>query len=179
MLKAQIGCSIETLLCKQFGLSAEYLGKRIQTIFLDGRPVDDVNSTIIEHGSTLALSAAMPGLAGATLRKGSFYASMRSQISYREVTTSKPLQEGIILLKLFNLLLKELGPTFLKQGVWINGKDLSDFFRGQPDDFWAGCHMAQLGGKDLNVAELSEMNWADKEVFLQVRVVQEPARRIQ
>jgi hypothetical protein len=170
-VKAQAGCSVKTLLCQQLGLSQEYLEERIQTIFLDGRPVDDVNSAIIEHGSTLALSAAMPGLAGATLRKGGYYAPMRSQISYRQVTTSKPLQEGMIFLKLFNLVLKELGPTFLKQGVWINGKDLSDFFKRQPDNFWAGCHMAQLGGKDLDVAELLEVKWADREVFLQVRVV--------
>jgi hypothetical protein len=170
-VKAQAGCSVKTLLCQQLGLSQEYLEERIQTIFLDGRPVDDVNSAIIEHGSTLALSAAMPGLAGATLRKGGYYAPMRSQISYRQVTTSKPLQEGMIFLKLFNLVLKELGPTFLKQGVWINGKDLSDFFKRQPDNFWAGCHMAQLGGKNLDVAKLLEVKWADTGVFLQVRVV--------
>jgi hypothetical protein len=170
-VKAQAGCSVKTFLWEQLGVSPEYLEERIQTIFLDGRPVDDVNSAIIEHGSTLALSAAMPGLAGATLRKGGYYAPMRSQISYRQVTTSKPLQEGMIFLKLFNLVLKELGPTFLKQGVWINGKDLSDFFKRQPDNFWAGCHMAELGGKDLDVAELLEVKWADREVFLQVRVV--------
>ena len=169
-VKARVGCSIKTLLCRQLGLSPEYLEERIQTIFLDGRPVDDVNSAIIEHGSTLALSAAMPGLAGATLRKGGLYASMRSQITYREATTSKPLEEGTILLKLFNLPLRELGPTFLKRGVGIKGKDLSDFFERQPDDFWAGCHMAQLGGKDLDVAELLEKKWTDEEVFLQIRV---------
>jgi hypothetical protein len=171
MVKTQVGCSIKILLCKQLGLSPEYLEERIQTIFLDGKPVDDVNSAIIEHGSTLALSAAMPGLAGATLRKGGLFASMRSQISYQQVATSKPLQEGVILLKLFNLLLKDLGPTFLKQGIWINGKDLSDFFKRQPDDFWAGCHMAQLDGKDVDVVELLEIKWAGKEVLLQVRIV--------
>ena len=169
-MKAQLGCSVKTLLCRQLGLSPEYVEKRIQTIFLDGRPVDDVNSAIVEDGSTLALSAAMPGLAGATLRKGGYYAPMRSQISYREVTTSKPLEEGMVLLKLFNLPLRELGPTFLKRGVWIKGKDLSDFFERQPDDFRAGCHMAQLGGKDLDVAELLEKKWTDEDVFLQVRV---------
>lgn len=169
-MKAQVGCSIKTLLCRQLGLSPEYVEKRIQTIFLDGRSVDDLNSAVVEDGSTLALSAAMPGLAGATLRKGGYYAPMRSQISYREVTTSKPLEEGTILLKLFNLPLKELGPTFLKRGVWIKGKDLSDFFERQPDDFWARCHMAQLGGKDLDVAELLEKKCTDEDVFLQVRV---------
>jgi hypothetical protein len=30
--------------------------------------------------------------------------------------------------------------------------------------------MVQLGGKDFDVAELSEMKWTGKEVFLQVRV---------
>jgi hypothetical protein len=78
-VKVQAGCSVKTLLCEQLGLSPEYLEERIQTIFLDGRPVDDVNSAIIEDGSTLALSAAMPGLAGATLRKGGYYAPMRGR----------------------------------------------------------------------------------------------------
>jgi len=134
------------------------------------KPVDDVNSAIVEHGSTLALSAAMPGLAGATLRKGGYYSLMRSQISHREVTNSEPLQEGVVFMKLFILVLKELGPTFLNRGFLINGRDLSDFFIRQPDDFWAGGHMARLGGKELDVAELLEMKWADKEVFLQVTV---------
>lgn len=170
-VKAQVGCNIKTFLCRHLGLGLEYVEKGIQTIFLDGRPVDDVDSAMVEDGSILALSAAMPGLAGAILRKGGYYAPMRSQISYRKVTPSRPLQEGMILVKLFNLVLRDLGPIFLKQGVWIKGKDLSDFFLGQPDDFWTGCHAAQLDGKDLSVAELLEMKWNDKEVFLQIRTV--------
>ncbi|MBW1863527.1 MAG: hypothetical protein JRJ02_14325, partial [Deltaproteobacteria bacterium] len=136
MVKAQVG------FCKQLGVSPEYLEDRIQTIFLDGKPVDHVNSAIIEHGSTLALSAAMPGLLGATLRKGSYYAAMRSQISYRKKTKLGPIQEGMVFLKLFNLLLGELGPDFLKRGIWLDGKILEDFFKGQSNDFWAGCKAA-------------------------------------
>ena len=34
---------------------------------LDGKPVDDIGSSFLHDGSTLALSAAMPGLVGATL----------------------------------------------------------------------------------------------------------------
>ena len=171
MVKAQVGCSIKAFLCQQLGLSPEYVDKTIQTIFLDGRPVDDIDSAMVEDGSTLALSAAMPGLAGATLRKGGYYAPMRSQISYREVTTSRPLQEGMILVKLFNLVLRDVGPTLLKQGIWIKGEDLSDFLGRQPDDFWSGCQRAQVDGKDLNVAELLEMKWNDQEIFLQLRVI--------
>jgi hypothetical protein len=168
MVKAQVDCTIKTLLCQQLGLSPEYLETRIQTIFLDGRPVDDVNSATVMEGSTLALSAAMPGLVGATLRKGSYYASMRSQISYREMAPSKSPHKGMILLKLFNFILKELGPTFLKQGVWINGKDISDFFTRQSDDFWAGCEAATVNGKKFDLDKLLDITWEGKHVFLQL-----------
>lgn len=169
IVKAQVGCSIKTLLCQQLDLSPEYLEERIQTIFLDGKPVDDVHSATVKQGSTLALSAALPGLVGASLRKGGYYAPMRSQISYREVTPSGPLQEGVIILKLFNLTLKELGPTFLKRGVWINREDLSDFFKRQPDDFWSAFKAARVDGKKFDLEKIPEIRLADRYVFLQLR----------
>jgi len=169
IVKAHVGCSIKTLLCEQLDLSPDYLEERIQTIFLDGKPVDDVNIATVKQGSTLALSAALPGLVGAMLRKGGYYAPMRDQISYREVTTSEPLQEGIIFLKLFNLTLKELGPTFLKRGVWINGEDLSDFFKRQPDDFWSAFKAARVDGKKFDLEKIPEIRLADRYVLLQLR----------
>ena len=75
-LEGQVGCSAAAFLCQQYGLSSEYLDKTIQTIFLDGKPVDDVNSAMITPGSRLALSASMPGLAGATLRKAGFFSAI-------------------------------------------------------------------------------------------------------
>ena len=169
MVKVQVGSNIKSLLCRQFGLSPEYLEKRIQTIFLDGKPVDDVDSAIVKQGSTLALSAAMPGLVGATLRRGGYYAQMRSQISYREETGSEAIHEGMIFLKLFNLLLKELGPSFLKRGILIKGKHLSDFLKRQPDDFWAGCKEARLDDEKIDLETLKEIIWADEYVFLHLR----------
>jgi len=88
MVKIRVGCSIKSLLCNQLGLSQEYLEERIQTILLDGRPVDDVESAIVKQESTLALSAALPGLVGATLRKGGYYAPLRSHISHSETASS-------------------------------------------------------------------------------------------
>ncbi|MCP4349944.1 MAG: endonuclease/exonuclease/phosphatase family protein [Desulfobacterales bacterium] len=63
MLKVQVGCSIRSLLCKQTDVASDYVDERISTVFLDGKPVDDVDSAIVKNGSVLALSAAMPGLA--------------------------------------------------------------------------------------------------------------------
>ncbi len=81
-LNVQTGCSVKELLCQQFGIPEDYLDERIKTIFLNAKVVDDVSSATVNEGCTLALSGAMPGLVGAILRSGGFYASMRSQISY-------------------------------------------------------------------------------------------------
>ena len=169
MVKAEVGCSIKSFLCEQLGVGPEYLEDRIQTIFVDGKPVDDVNSAIIEHGSTLALSAAMPGFLGATLRKGSYYAAMRSEISYRKETKPGPVREGMVFLKLFNLLLRELGPHFLKRGIWVDGKILEDFFKSQSDDFRAGCRSARLDGERIEPDKLSDIKLMNEKVFLQLQ----------
>ena len=169
MVNARVRCSIKSLLCNQLGLSQEYLEERIQTILLDGRPVDDVESAIVKQESTLALSAALPGLVGATLRKGGYYAPLRSHISHSETASSQPIQEGMIFVKLFNLILRELGPTFLKKGIWINGRDLADFFKTQPDVFWSRCKGATVDGKKFDLDKLAHMKWPGRHVFLRVR----------
>jgi hypothetical protein len=170
MMKAQVGCSIKTLLCEQFGLNPDYLEKKIQTIFLDGKPVDDFDSAIVNSGSILALSAAMPGLVGAILRRGGHYAPMRDQISHKGETGPISLQEGMISLKLFNIVLKEVGPAFLKRGIWINGKDLEDFVKRQSDDFWSGCKAAQVDGEKIDSGKLPQVEWPNQQVYLQVEI---------
>jgi len=168
-VKTQPGRSVKSFLCEQLGLSPEYVEKRIQTLFLDGKPVDDKDSATIRNGSTLALSAAMPGLIGAVLRSGGFFASMRSTISHREETKVEGSQEGMVSLKLFNLLLREIGPAFLEKGIWIHGRDLQNFIEGKLDDFSTGCKKAILDDKEVDLKTLHEMKWADKNVFLLLR----------
>lgn len=168
-VKVETGRSVKSVLCDQLGLDPEYVVNRIQTLFLDGKPVDDMDSALIRDGSTLAISAALPGLAGRVLRRGGRFASMRSTISHREKATSERPKEGLVSFKLFNIVLKEMGPIFLKNGVWIEGKDLEDFIERQPDDFWAGCKKASLDGKEWDLRELSGLQWKNREVFLQLR----------
>jgi hypothetical protein len=170
-VKIQTGCSVKSFLCDQLGLSPEYVEKRIQTLFLNGKPVDDKDSATIRDGSTLALSAAMPGLVGAVLRSGGFFASMRSTISYREETEAGRPQEGMVSLKLFNILLREIGPAFLEKGIWVHGKDLQDVIDGKSDDFSTGCKEVILDGDEVDLKALSEIKWTGREVFLLVRAV--------
>ena len=82
ILRREVGCSVKSFLYHQLQLSCEFVEDKIQTIFLDGKPVDDLDAAYVKDGCSLALSAAMPGLVGATMRRGGYYASLRAQISH-------------------------------------------------------------------------------------------------
>lgn len=171
MIKARVGCSVMRFLREQIGLSPEAI-ERIQSVFLDGSPVDDLDSAMIRDGSSLALSAAMPGLVGATLRRGGAYSSFRSAITYRETGTQCASGEGFVQMKLFNLLMAELGPDFLRKGIYVSSSDLRDFLSGQSRDFWQGCRQILLDGKPTVAASLEDIAWLSHHdrVFLSLAV---------
>lgn len=170
-IKGYVGCSVKSFLCEQFGLSPEYLEKRIQTLFLDGDVVDDVERATVEDGATLSLSAAMPGLAGAVLRKGGYYATMRDQISCKEETTSASMQSGKVLVKLFNMPLQELGPIFLEHGIWVESNKFKDVLKARADDFQKGCREVLADGRQFEFKQFLEMDWGGGDIFLEVKTV--------
>jgi hypothetical protein len=169
-VKSKVGVSVQELLCRQLGLSADYLDNRIQTIFLDGKAVDNVKTAVIRQDSALALSAAMPGLAGVTLRRGGAYATMRQKITHKKNAKNEIVKDGSIVLKLFNLVARDIGPMFLIQGIWISGKNLQDFFRKAPGHFWAGCRAAEIDGMHSEVEKLAHIDWKQKQVFLKLEI---------
>jgi hypothetical protein len=175
-VKAGVGCSVRMFLDKEMGVTPDIL-KQIQSIFLDGRPVDDIDSAVVKNGSLLAVSAAMPGLVGATLRRGGVYSSFRSTITYRETDGQYVQGEGFVQVKIFNLLMKTLGPALLRRGVFEKSTELMMFLKGQSGDYWKGCRQVLLNGKLLNtpasehIDVLSRHDW----IFLSVTGQQEAA----
>jgi hypothetical protein len=163
--------SLRTVLCGYLGLSQEYLEGRIQTIFLNGRPVDNMDVAMVGDGDTLALSAAMPGLVGATMRRGGFFASLRSGISHGAQDEMSAGGECQVKLKLFNLLTDELGPLFLAQGIWINQEVLAAFLKRQPEDFWAGLVTAELNDDVVEPRNLATMGGPDGDALVRLSVV--------
>ena len=127
------GSSIRQIIVDQLGIAEDYLENRVQTLFLNGKPVDDVDARMVSDGSVLALSAAMPGLAGATLRKGGKYASFRQQISLGGDLPFPAPRKGRMILKLFNQVAEEQGTVVLTKGIWISGGDLQDVIRKARD----------------------------------------------
>lgn len=145
----RVGCSVTELLCGQFGIAGEYVHGRITTVFLNGKAIDDLNAAIVRDGARLTLSAAMPGLVGATMRRGGFYAAMRGAMTYRESDEEGPAGRGTIRMKLFNLLLPELGPAFLGRGIGVTAAVLTDFFMQRHPAFWQECREILLDGAPL------------------------------
>lgn len=148
-MTASVPCTVCNLLCDQFGLSREYVSERITTIFLDGKTTDSIDDAMVRDHSTIALSAAMPGVVGATLRRGSYYSAMRSAITCTDKGKTGASREGLVFVKLFNLLLPELGTEFLKNGIFLNSSELLNFFLQEPDSFWRGCGEALLNGRPV------------------------------
>ncbi|HTG00812.1 MAG TPA: hypothetical protein VK654_09525 [Nitrospirota bacterium] len=120
------GTSVREFLTRVLGLDPEYIRNRIQSLFLDGKPVDDYDKAHVRDGSRLALSSALPGLVGATLRQGGLLASFRNTITYQE-TTAGTGGTSLVHVKLFNLIMDEMGPMLLQKGVLVKASVLRTF----------------------------------------------------
>ena len=167
---ASAGCSINEFLSQDWGISEAYINDRIQTIFLNGKAVDDSKSATLQEGANLALSAAMPGMVGSTFRKAGFFAGMRSQISHVKDPLAQQDQQIRVRLKLFNLIAKELGPAFLQKGVHLEGGQFHSFLQHRSEELKAAGLQFSLNEVQTDVTGLLEMNWENKHVFLQVTV---------
>jgi len=106
------------------GFTAEYTEKTVQTIFINGVAADSLDRSL-PAGSTLALSAAMPGLAGAIFRRQGLHGSLRSQPEAK--VASAQSASGFITLKLFNSIATDRASDLLVQGVHVPGKAFHNF----------------------------------------------------
>jgi hypothetical protein len=165
------GVSIRDLLCKQFDINPDYVEDRIRTAFLNGKPVDDFSTAIIESDDTLALSSAMPGLVGATFRKGGVLAAFRSTISHRRADTIVEGRAGVVSIKLFNLLTREIGLTFLKRGIIVDSDTAGWFFSDPPDAFRRDCKDILVDGQNMNANQLLQTITSESEDFAELRLM--------
>jgi hypothetical protein len=142
-------CPLLTFLTEGLGLERGFIEERIQTVLLDSSPVDDLASATVADGSSMALSAAMPGLVGAAMRRGGYYGTLRSAITRRE-GQKWPGKGGMVRVKVFNLLLEDLVPGLLEAGIVEAGSDMAEFLGRQEAAFWNGCAQILLNGSPLD-----------------------------
>ncbi len=167
-IRRRVDCSVEVFLRQEIDADPGMI-ERIQSIMLDGKPVDDLGSSLVRDGSTLALSAAMPGLVGATLRRGGAYSSFRSGITYRETEQACKPGEGWVRVKVFNLLMTEIGVRLLRSGVYVSTPDLLGFFEERALELHQRCR-STFNDKPSDVRDLAKsLAWAGMdEVFMTI-----------
>jgi hypothetical protein len=162
--------NLNHLLSERCGLGPEEVKGRIQTLFLNGKPVDDFTTTHVQDGDCLALSAAMPGLVGATMRSGGVLAGFRRSISHCEKAPQSAPREGLLSVKLFNLLIKEMGPRFLRKGILVDVGELGILFNTISDLDWKSCRRAALNSQKIDADSLAKMQWSKEDGFIRLEV---------
>jgi hypothetical protein len=111
------GQTLYDFLTEDCGIDSGYITAKIKTVFINGGPLDDIYKTKIKEGAVCALSGAMPGIVGAMMRIGSPYAPMRESITVKPDDSAKSAKEILFELKLFNVILSDIGSDFLQKGI--------------------------------------------------------------
>lgn len=153
-----MGCSIHDLLHDQLNIDEQLLETHVQTVFLDGKAVDNLHQSIIEDGCTVSLSGALPGLAGAAFRKSGFYAGLREAVSFHGMEKGQSLRPGSLTVKLFNLTGPTIGPFFLRYGIEIDGSELEEAFQTCSEPLFEGLRRVEINGRTSTPAALSTMD---------------------
>lgn len=128
------GESLGIFLDRLPGFTMEYIVDRVQTIFLDGNAIDDLQTPLNKDENVLAISAAMPGLAGAIFRMNSLHAALRTKGDIEQTPTNYADQIHVTL-KLFNMIAQERGGELLKRGVFLSGNCINTFLSERPTLF--------------------------------------------
>lgn len=169
LVEARAGMPLGAFLDALPGFHHEYIVNEIQTIFLNGTAIDDLETPLEGDHPVLALSAAMPGLAGAILRKNSFHAALRTTVTERG---DHHHQGNItITLKLFNSIARDCGPALLAGGIRLNAAVLQVFCATHPT-LAAGRRDMVLDGRPITAATLS--TWLEQENIITL-IVREAA----
>lgn len=123
------GNSIGAFLESLPGFTADYITDQVQTIFLNGIATDDMTTVLTGENPVLAISAAMPGLAGAIFRKNSLHAALRTTQSKQEHASSG--SKVTVTLKLFNSIARDRGAKLLRQGVTLGAAGIVKFLNSR------------------------------------------------
>lgn len=116
------------------GFSKQYLEENVQTIFINGTAADSFHA-LLRAGNVVALSAAMPGLAGAIFRRQGLHGSLRTQVMHSQLDTTK--EQGYIKVKYFNQIAIDRVAELLGAGALIEARSFQDFARRRGDLFQA------------------------------------------
>lgn len=155
-IRASAGASLRDVLIRDLGFSEEAVSERIQTAFLEGEVVDDLDAVSPGSGSTVALSAAMPGLLGASLRKGGIYAGLRGSITSKGSSADSGRGTREVRIKLYNLLAGEWGDFFLERGIMAEAHELRALVEERISELRQALARVRVDDSEITVTKLVE-----------------------
>ena len=151
VLNAEIGVSVQDLLVGGLGIDEAIVKNRIRTVFLNRRPVDDLNSAIVSQHAQIGLGGAAPGIVGIAMRRQSPVGFMRQDITHQGANPAAIRKPGQITIKLFSDVAELIAPLILKRGIIIEAPRLNAFLADM-----TGVHKVYLDDKTITLAELSK-----------------------
>ncbi|WP_153305758.1 hypothetical protein [Desulfogranum mediterraneum] len=170
LLPLNQAASLDSLLTTLPGFSASYLEKSVQTVFINGTAADSLGQKVYP-GQTLALSAAMPGLAGTIFRRNSPHSSLRSQAgTVPSRSREEEFQPGRITIKLFNSIATDTASALLCQGLLLSGRTLEKFLRKRRASLEQSLQQTGFRGRRLSYPELIQACGAVPELHLRVLI---------
>ncbi len=167
-IEVEIGNNLFDLLICQIGINERYLNEKVLTIFFNGKVVDDFSSEIVKDESVIALSSAMPGLAGAVFRKGGILSSMRSEQASTLENIVITKHKGQVTLKLFNLIASDLGADFYKRGVCIKGTHFIRYVKSKQSLLEKICKQFVFDGKKYEIGDLLFLSRPEADIVLTI-----------
>lgn len=124
------GETILSFLLTLDGFSESYLDREVQTVFYNGDALDELDTPLAGETATIALGSAMPGLAGAIMKKGSICGALRKN---RQIVDTESAGEPVaVRVKLFSTVARQRGPQLLLKGLKIDAGDLLHFLEIRP-----------------------------------------------
>ncbi|MEZ0575839.1 hypothetical protein [Halodesulfovibrio aestuarii] len=163
-IPADIGDTMMNFLIQRLGFDEGYIDSHVKTIFINGKPVDDVNTATIPAHARIALGAVAPGVAGITMCRNSPISGMRRSITYQNTEPVQNITEGTVTLLLFNAIMEEKGLQILEKGITISAEKLENAIEEVPESITA----ASLDDASISTAQLLE--WVQKNPQLQVQL---------
>ncbi|WP_147821235.1 hypothetical protein [Salidesulfovibrio onnuriiensis] len=118
-VQALVGISVASFLEEQLGLDSAYVENVVRTIFVNGSPVDDIDTVPVRDGDVLALAGAMPGLVGIAMGRQSLVGGFREDISCRGGGVLDKGEVGLVTVKAFNVVARTVGEAMLGHGVVV------------------------------------------------------------
>jgi len=161
--------SVNCWLTQELGLDPDYVAREIGAAFLEGRPLDDFDTAELRPGATLALGAAVPGLVGISLNRGSPLACFRHDIS--QATTGKSMEAGresagLVRLKLFNFPARALAAGLVSRGVVITAGALSQWSSQNADELRSNGIRFLHGERELDVFDAADLGIGEEKPIL-------------